>query len=88
MAGTGISDQYSLKNLLCFISTVGYLAGATKRTAAQKIVCGSGANEQEIRSPPVTTLARAQRASSAVMHIRRSRDGPVLMVAEVVDLGA
>jgi hypothetical protein len=52
MAGTGISDQYSLKNLLCFVSTVGYLAGATKRTAVQKTVRGSGAKEPGIRSPP------------------------------------
>jgi hypothetical protein len=52
MAGTGISDRYSLKNLLYFISTVGYLVGATKRTALQKTVRGSGANEPGINYLP------------------------------------
>jgi hypothetical protein len=66
MAGTGISDQYSLKNLLCFISTVGYLAGATNRTAMQKTVRGSGAKEPGSGHPAVTTLARTKRARSAV----------------------
>jgi len=35
MAGTGISDQYSLKNLLRFVSTVDYPAGRSQDSSPE-----------------------------------------------------